>query len=61
MDGTRKYHSDLGNSYPKGHVWNVITETWMLERKKSTEYPRKRNIQDTIHRTQKGQQTKGPK
>jgi hypothetical protein len=25
MDGTRKYHPELGNSAPDGHAWNVLT------------------------------------
>jgi hypothetical protein len=34
MDGTRKYHSEWGNSDPKGHAWYVLTNKWVLTKKK---------------------------
>jgi hypothetical protein len=30
MDGTREYHSELGNPIPKGHSWYVLTYKWTL-------------------------------
>jgi hypothetical protein len=45
MNGTRKYHPELGNSDPKEHAWYVLTNKWILAKKnnnnkKSTEYLR---------------------
>jgi hypothetical protein len=34
IDGTRKYHPEWGNSDPKGHKWYVLTNKWILEKKK---------------------------
>jgi hypothetical protein len=36
MNGTRKYHPELGNSYPKGCSWYVFTNKWILAIKKYT-------------------------
>jgi hypothetical protein len=47
MGGTRKYYPEWGNSDPKWHAWNVLTNKWMLAKKIQ-------NTQDTIHRTQEG-------
>ena len=33
MDGTRKYHPELGNPDPKGHTWYVLTDKWILVKK----------------------------
>jgi hypothetical protein len=33
MDGTRKYHPELGNSDPKRHAWYVLTNKWILAKK----------------------------
>jgi hypothetical protein len=33
VDGTRKYHPEWGNSDPKGHVWYVLINKWILEKK----------------------------
>jgi hypothetical protein len=33
MDGTRKYHPEQGNPDPKGHVWYVLTDKWILVKK----------------------------
>ena len=30
MDGTRKYHSELGNSVTKGHLRYALTDKWIL-------------------------------
>ena len=30
MDGTRKYHPELGNSDPKGHARCLLTNKWIL-------------------------------
>ena len=53
MVGTRKYHPECGNSDPKEHTWHVhmACNKWVLAKK----------VQNTVHRTQKGQQGKGPK
>jgi hypothetical protein len=40
MDETRKCQSVRDNSDPKGHAWYVLTNKWILAKKKSTEYPR---------------------
>jgi hypothetical protein len=47
MDGTRKYHPELGSSDPKGQAWYVLTNKWILEKKpyripkiQSTEFKR---------------------
>jgi hypothetical protein len=34
MDGTRKYHPECGNSDRKGHAWYVLTNKWLLAKKK---------------------------
>jgi DNA recombination-dependent growth factor C len=33
MDGTRKYHSELGNSVTKGHLRYALTDKWILAKK----------------------------
>jgi hypothetical protein len=30
MDGTRKYHPELGNPITKEHTWYVLTDKWIL-------------------------------
>jgi hypothetical protein len=30
MDGTRKYHPDLGNPITKEHTWYALTDKWIL-------------------------------
>ena len=40
MDGTRKYHPKLGNLHPKWHAWYVLTNKWILAKKKKwTKHP----------------------
>jgi hypothetical protein len=51
MDGTRKYHPERSNSNPKEHAWYILTNEWILAKKKKVQ-----NNQDTVHRIQKGQQ-----
>jgi hypothetical protein len=34
MYGTRKYHPEQGNSDSKGHAWYVLTNQWILAKKK---------------------------
>ena len=48
MNGTRKF-PEWGNSDSKGHVWYVLTNTWILPK---TDI---QNTQDIVHRTQKAQ------
>jgi hypothetical protein len=48
MDGTQKYHPEWGISDPKGHAWYVLTNKWILEKKKV------QNTQNMIHSTQEG-------
>jgi hypothetical protein len=33
MDGTRKYHAELGNPDPKVYTWYVFTDKWILAQK----------------------------
>jgi hypothetical protein len=55
MDGSKKYHPEWGNSEPKGHAWYVLTNKWVLVKRK-----KKAKSQDRAHRTQKNQQDEGP-
>jgi hypothetical protein len=34
MDGTRKYYSEWGNPVTKNHEWYVLTDKWILAKKK---------------------------
>jgi hypothetical protein len=36
MDGNKKYHPMCGNPNPKGHVWYVLTDNWILAKKFGT-------------------------
>jgi hypothetical protein len=33
MNGTRNYYPESCNSDPKGHVWYVLTNKWILANK----------------------------
>jgi hypothetical protein len=33
MDGTRKYHPELGNPITKEHTWYTLTDKWILAQK----------------------------
>jgi len=33
MDGTRKYHPELGNPVTKEHTWYALTDKWILTQK----------------------------
>jgi hypothetical protein len=33
MDGTRKYHPELGNPITKEHTWYALTDKWILTQK----------------------------
>jgi hypothetical protein len=55
MGGTRKYHPEWGNSDPKAHAWCVLTNKWILARKKKNNIPK---IQSTELR--KVNKLKGP-
>ena len=54
MDGIEKYHPEFGNSVQKGHAWYILNSKWILDKKVQ-------NTQDTVHRTQRGQQAEVPK
>jgi hypothetical protein len=30
MGGTRKYHPERGNPYPKGHAWYILSKKCVL-------------------------------
>jgi hypothetical protein len=36
MDGTRKYHPELGNSDTNGYAWYVLTNKWLLAKSATT-------------------------
>ena len=55
IDGTRKYHPDWGNSEPKGHASYILTNKYILEKKKKDRIP---IIQST--ELSKVNQQKGP-
>jgi hypothetical protein len=40
MDGTRKYYPEWGNSGTKGHAWCILTNKWILARRKKYRIPR---------------------
>jgi hypothetical protein len=54
MDGTRKY-PELANTDPKGDVWYVLTNKWILTKKKYIYIYRTPRIQ-----SKKVNKTKGP-
>ena len=45
MDGTRKYHPELGNPITKEHTWYTLTDKWILDQKFGI--PKKYNSQTT--------------
>ena len=51
MDVSRKYHPEWGNSDPQGYAWYVLTNKWILAKKKKKKV---QNTQVIIHRTQEG-------
>jgi hypothetical protein len=55
---TRKYHPESGNSDPKRHAWYVLTNKYILAKKKTKIV---QNTKDAVHRTQKAQQVEVPK